>query len=261
MLATTIIVLREMLEVCLIVGMLFAALKTIENKRKIFFLGIGGGILLSIILALSFYKITNLFSGNGQEIISITILSLSIICIGLTILWIKNYVQSLSKKITNATQQKGVYPIIIVIALAITREGVELTLFLHGVAASGASGVELFSGFILGSLIGSILGILMYTGLLKFPTKYFFKIINVMLALLAAGMSTQLANYFTSTDLIDKLSGSVWNSSWLLSDASLMGKILHGLVGYQSNPTQLQLVFYITTLLIMLTMLKRSSKK
>lgn len=261
MLATIIIVLREILEICLSVGVVFAALKAFPNKWRLLFSGIGAGIGMSIVLALAFYKISNLFNGNGQEILNIIILSSSIICIALTMLWINRSVQELHKKVAIAKVQESCLPIILVISLAIAREGAELTLFIHGVAASGTGTAELISGFIVGSIIGTTLGALMYAGLLKIPARYFFKTINVMLALLAAGMSSQLANYLTAANIIDKLSTTLWNSSWLISDESLLGRILHGLVGYYSAPSQLQVVFYFSTLLAILLIMKCNSRK
>jgi high-affinity iron transporter len=261
MLATAVIVLREMLEICLIVGMLFAALKTLPNRLKLLSIGVISGIIISITLALSFYKISNLFGGDGQEILNITILSLSIFFLALTILWINKNAKNLNNKITKASIENEAFPIIVIITLAIAREGAELTLFLHGILASGTKIIELLIGSLLGFIIGTSLGFLIYVGLLKISIKYFFRIINIMLALLAAGLSSQLANYLNSIDIIEKFSSTMWNSSWLLSNESILGKILHGLIGYNSNPTQLQVIFYVSTLFLMLFLIKIGNKK
>ncbi len=261
MLATTVIVLREMLEICLIVGMLFAALKALPNRIKLLSIGIISGIITSIILALSFYKISNLFDGDGQEIVNITIISLSIIFLALTILWINKNAKTLHNKITKASIETKAFPIIVIIALAIAREGAELTLFLHGILASGTKIIELLIGSLLGFIIGTILGYLIYAGLLKISAKYFFRTINIMLALLAAGLSSQLANYLNAIDIIEKFSSTMWNISSILTNESILGKILHGLVGYHSNPSQLQVIFYIGTLFFMLFLIKIGNKK
>ena len=255
MLATAIIILREMIEICLIIGMIFAALKTLPNRFKLLTYGVTGGLFLSITLALSFYKVSNLFDGEGQEIVNITILTLSIIFLALTVLWVNKHSFELLNKITEATITKENLPIIFIIILAITREGAEITLFLHGIIASGAKTIDLIIGSLIGFISGIALGILIYKGLLRISTKYFFKTINVMLALLAAGMSSQLANYLNSIDLIEGFSSTIWNSSWLLTNESIMGKILHGLTGYISNPSELQVIFYISTLVIMIILI------
>ena len=86
MLATAIIVFREMLEICLILGIISAALDNLKNKNLLLLSGIIGGVCLSIIFALAMTYINGLFDGNGQEILKIMILTTSIIFINLTII-------------------------------------------------------------------------------------------------------------------------------------------------------------------------------
>jgi high-affinity iron transporter len=40
----------------------------------------------------------------------------------------------------------------------------------------------------------------------------------------------------------------VWDSGWLLSDASIPGKALHTLIGYTDQPTAMQLIVYLAIL-------------
>jgi len=42
----------------------------------------------------------------------------------------------------------------------------------------------------------------------------------------------------------------LWDTSWLLSDQSLVGRVLHTLIGYTAQPAGIQLVFYVATLLM-----------
>jgi high-affinity iron transporter len=42
----------------------------------------------------------------------------------------------------------------------------------------------------------------------------------------------------------------------LLSDGSLVGKLLHTLIGYTERPTELQLIIYIATLLAMFVLMR-----
>lgn len=266
MLAATVIVLREILEICLIVGVVSAALNNVKHKKGMLLAGIAGGVICSIILALTLQKISNSFDGNGQEFLNIAILTASILCIGFTVLWINTQSKALHKRITDAHQkliekQINIIPVILVITLAISREGAELTLFLHGISAAGTYRTDLILGIILGSFFGVGLGSLLYWKLLNISPKYFFKTINVMLILLAAGMASQLANYISSADIISRFSRTLWDSSWLISEESIIGKLLHGLVGYSSRPTGLQLIFYSLTIIIFSLALFRKKKK
>ena len=49
-------------------------------------------------------------------------------------------------------------------------------------------------------------------------------------------------------DLLPALGNAVWNTSWLLTESSVPGKVLHALIGYVSRPAGIQVLFYVTTL-------------
>jgi high-affinity iron transporter len=42
----------------------------------------------------------------------------------------------------------------------------------------------------------------------------------------------------------------MWDTSFLLSEQSLAGRVLHTLIGYTAQPAGIQLVFYLATLLV-----------
>ncbi len=49
---------------------------------------------------------------------------------------------------------------------------------------------------------------------------------------------------------------TVWNTSAIVSDNSLIGRVLHTLLGYTDRPTQLQLLVYIVTLAVIFGLMK-----
>ena len=52
------------------------------------------------------------------------------------------------------------------------------------------------------------------------------------------------------------LDRTVWDTSWLLSEGSLLGKLLHTLIGYTERPTELQFLAYIGTLFAMFLLMR-----
>jgi high-affinity iron transporter len=68
--------------------------------------------------------------------------------------------------------------------------------------------------------------------------------------LLAAGMASQAAAFLVQADLLPALGPSLWDTSFILSDDGLPGRVLHTLIGYTAQPTGIQLVFYLATLLL-----------
>src|SRR5205085_10934600 len=71
-----------------------------------------------------------------------------------------------------------------------------------------------------------------------------------LVLLLAAGMASQAASFLMQADLLPPLGLDLWDTSFLLSEQSLPGRVLHTLIGYTAQPAGVQLVFYLATLLV-----------
>jgi high-affinity iron transporter len=131
----------------------------------------------------------------------------------------------------------------------VLREGFELVLFLYGVIAAGGSTTL---GIVSGSAIGLVLAIsvcfLTYFGLLNIPSRYLFSVTSIMIAFLAAGMAAQAIAFLEQANVVTALDSVVWDTSWILTDTSIVGRALHTLVGYSDQPTAMQLVVYLITL-------------
>ena len=57
-----------------------------------------------------------------------------------------------------------------------------------------------------------------------------------------------MARYLIQADWLPSLVEPLWDTSAILSGDSLLGRILHALVGYEPNPSGMQMVFYVITL-------------
>ena len=97
---------------------------------------------------------------------------------------------------------------------------------------------------------------LLYRGLLTIPMRHFFSVTNWLIALLAAGMAGQAAAVLASADIIPAWGERIWNTSFLLSDDSWLGRALHALVGYSAMPSGVQIVAYVA-ILALITLLSK----
>jgi high-affinity iron transporter len=137
----------------------------------------------------------------------------------------------------------------IVVGVAVLREGVEVVLFLYGIAlAEGGSNFGLLAGGVAGLMLGILVCLLTYLGLLSIPGRYLFGATSLLLAFLAAGMAAQATAFLEQANVVTALGEIVWDSSWILSDRNLIGRALHTLIGYTDRPTGMQLVVYAATL-------------
>lgn len=256
MLASLLLVFREVLEAALIIGIVAAATRGVAGRGR----WIGGGMALGIagatIVAAGAGWIANALSGAGQEWFNATVLLAAVAMIGWHVVWMARHgrelaahMQSVGKAVESGT--RPMTALMAVVAIAVLREGSELVLFGYGLLASGSSALALSTGAMLGLLAGAALGVGLYFGLLKIPVRHFFRATNGLLVLLAAGMAASAAGFLTQADVLPTWSDPLWNSNWLLTDASLLGRTLHVLIGYTAQPSGMQLLFYVSTLAVL----------
>ena len=124
-------------------------------------------------------------------------------------------------------------------------------LFLYGIAAAGGGGaVAMALGGARGLIAGVAAGAALYLGLARIPLRHLFAVTSWLVLLLAAGLASQGAAFLLQADLLPPLGANLWDTSRLLSDNSLAGRLLHTLIGYTAQPAGIQLVFYLATLLL-----------
>jgi len=260
MISSAIIVFREILEIALVVGIVSSILKGKENKKYILY-GLGGGAFLSLILALLLNNISSFFIGSASDILNAVILLVAIFFIGWTIVWMnvrgRQMVGDIKSKSDEINQGKAPkMAISLIIGSAMVREGAEIVLFLYGLYIGGNSFESISLGFILGFMVAVSVGLLIYIGLIQLSQKYIFKVTSFLLILLAAGMATKIPVFLSSADILDIYSTPLWDSSKVLSEQTIFGQILSGLIGYTHNPSGMQLIFYVSTIVIILLSIK-----
>jgi high-affinity iron transporter len=253
-----IILFRESIEIALLLGTVFAATKNIPNSWKHIVTGILIGLLGSSILAFFTSNISNAFDGFGQEIFNITVLSVSIAMIGWTVVWMKGRAKHLKRdlsEISDLIVQGKVLALTLplMIATFIFREGTEIVLFVYSIlTVETLSLTQLIISIAAGTGTGLIIGVILYLGLTQYSGRRLFKVTSWLFILIAASLSTELANLFNSIGFFTPLSFIIWDSSWLIKDTSIIGHLFNTLIGYQAQPTLLQLLFYLMTIVSIL---------
>lgn len=252
MLGTGLLVFREVLEAALIVSIVAAATRGVRGRGGWIGGGISAGVVGAVIVAFFAGSIAAAVSGIGQELFNASVLLAAVAMIGWHAIWMASHGRELAlqMKDVGSAVQAGSRPLsalLIVVAIAVLREGSEVVLFLYGQAASGAGTGEIAGGMALGIVGGIAVGFLLYFGLLGIPMRYFFSATNWLMLLLAAGLASQAARFLIQADVLPPLGNKVWDSSAILSDHSLVGQALHTLIGYDARPAGMQLLFYAVT--------------
>ena len=255
MIAALIIVFREVFEAGLIVGIVLAVTRTVPHRNQWIGGGVLAGVLAACLVAVFAGALSNLFAGMGQELFNALILTIAVVMLTWHNVWMARHGSELAGELRAAGQavvegSKSLLALAVVVGVAVLREGSEVVLFLYGVVAGSedsALGVAL-GGFI-GLLLGALVCVLTYAGLVRIPTRKLFTVTTVLIALLAAGMAAQAAAFLEKANALTALNNVVWDSAWLLSDSSILGKALHTLIGYTDQPTAMQLAVYLAILL------------
>jgi high-affinity iron transporter len=261
MLGALIIVFREVIEAGLIIGIVMAATRGVVGRGRWIVAGIGGGLLGACIVALFAGAISQAFEGAGQELFNASVLATAVVMLMWHNAWMARHGREIAAEMRSvgAAVSEGAKPLTalaIVVGLAVLREGSEVVLFLYGIMATGTSGSALLAGGLLGIAAGAAFTALTYFGLLAIPNRYIFSVTSWLIALLAAGMAAQSVQYLNNAGLLVALDRTVWNTSWMLSEGSIVGRMLHALIGYTEQPTEMQLLAYIATLFAMFLLMR-----
>ena len=257
MLATAIVMFREVLEAALIIAIVLSASKGIAGRGRWVGAGIGLGLAGAFFVALLAAKVSTAFSGNGQAIMNAAILLSAVLMLSWHIVWMSAHGRELAAQLSavSADVQTGKRPLtalLIVTMAAVMREGSEAVLFLWAIAAGGGQQLPMLLGGAGGVVAGGLVGLLLYRGLLRIPARYFFAVTGWMIMLLAAGLAAQAAGFLNQAGLLPALGNTIWNTSGILSQSSIAGQLLHILVGYVARPSGIELLFYASTLLVIL---------
>lgn len=255
MLASALIVFREVLEAALVLSIVAAATKLVAGRDRWLAFGVAGGILGALVVAAFASQIAEAMEGVGQEIFNAGILLIAVAMLGWHNVWMQQHGRELAARMAAvgnaaATGSQPLYAVALAVGLAVLREGSEVVLFLYGIASGGATFADLVLGGALGLALGGAVGYALYAGLLKLSTRHLFSITSWMILLLAAGMAAGAAKYLAQADLLPALGNTIWDTSWLLKEDSVPGELLHVLVGYVARPSGIQLLFYAGTILL-----------
>ena len=266
------IVLREVLEACLVVGIVLAYLEKSGDKllRPYVWAGAAAGILLSLVVGVTFtviyYRNDNqLFTGKAEYIFEGIAFLFAAALLTWMILWMlamgRKMQQEIEDKVDKALQSESTAQAKIGIAsmvfIQVLREGIETFIFLFGAAGSDGSD-DAWKGIILPGILGLIVGLivayLVFRGLVTLDIQSFFLISSLVLMAFAAGLVShglhelQEADWFGPYDGVeirDWWNAKMWSTKDCCNDkTNEFFAMLRALFGYQDTPSFIELTSY-----------------
>lgn len=235
---SVVIVLREVLEAALMVSVLLAVSRHLRLSSQWLVVALIAGGIGAAAYGRFIIPISELFEGVGQELLNAGLqYAVFAALIGTAFLIARQRDKQIAGESLLATFMA------IAVALAVTREGSEILIYVSGFVQMSdvLSGVAI--GSLAGAAIGFSVGVLFYYLLLAMAPRRAILLSLVLLGLAASGMSAQATGLLVQADWIS-VAGPIWNSSALVAEDSLTGQLLYALIGYEATPSATEAVIY-----------------
>lgn len=255
MFAASLIVFRETLEAALFIGIIAAATRQLPSRGRWLAGGVATGMAGALLLALSAEQVSQWADGIGQDLVNVGILSVALTMLVWHCVWVSTHGREMAmeaRQLGASVQggQRKPWALFVAVAMAVLREGAETVLFVAGAVTGGGpvGAASVLLACALGLVAGAVVGAALYAGLSRIPTQKLFAATNVLIALLAASVASQLARALTQAGLLEHGTAALWDSSSWLAPDSALGAVLHALVGYDARPSAMQIGFYVAVL-------------
>ncbi len=264
MIATFVLFLREGLEASLIVSILFAALRQLDQmgKARAVWIGVGLAVLGSLLGGLALYVFVHEYADTTFQIIFETITYLvAVVLLTTMTFWMQKHSRSMKREITAKAGAAGSgFALGLLAFTTVGREGLESAFFTLAFAFQ-TNAVLLLTGALLGMLSAVGLCVLIYKLGYRLDYRIFFRVMGILLLFFAAGLLSNAVQNMQQLGWLSFGMAPLWNTSHFLSENSVIGDLLHGIIGYAEAPTILQGLFYVTYLLIAGGIFARMTRK
>ena len=263
-----IISLREGVEAALIIAIMLSYLRKTNqiNLRKYVIYGTIVAIVASLGVSIVVGLLWGIFEGPMLTVFEGTIVLIAAILLTTMIVWMWNAGSRVTQEIeesmeSSVLQQSGIGLALLSFSLVV-REGVELSLF--SMALVIQEGIQSYIGIVIGLSLAVILGIGLYKGSLRISLGSLFKWTSIFLILFAAGMIAYGIHELQEAGLLLIGPIEIWNinppllpdgSYPLLHDNGAIGGLAKALLGYNGNPSALEVVAYFAYLMAAFTYL------
>lgn len=251
MLAAALLTLREGLEAALIVSILLSYLDQIGNHKQRWWIwgSVGAAGALSLALAIGLQVVGTGFEGVTEQVFEGLVMLLAVAVLTWMIFWMRyqaRYIkQGLEADMQLAIRKNHHWGLFGIAFLAVFREGVETALFLT--AASFASdGLSTLAGSLLGLAAAIAIGWLIHSGMANLSLRAFFNVTSVVLLIFAAGLFAHGIHELQEAGWIPIFIDRVWDLKPILDDTSTAGSLLRTLVGYNDDPSLLEVIGYVS---------------
>ncbi|MHB8917821.1 MAG: FTR1 family iron permease [Desulfocucumaceae bacterium] len=244
--ASFFITLREGLEAALIIGIILGYLhKTGQGQfNRQVYLGAAGAVLASVLTAAAFESLLGGFEMH-EELFEGIFMLLAVGMLTPMIIWMHNNSRSiksnLERQVRSAVAGSQIFGLAAISFLSVYREGVETVLFMKAAALNGGSWPAMAGGT-LGILAAVVLAVLIFRGTARLNLGTFFRVTGIILVFFAAGLTAHGIHELQEAGVLPVLIEHLWNTNGIINEKGLAGSFLKSLVGYNGDPSLLEVI-------------------
>ncbi len=252
--------LREGLEASIVVMILVAFLVKSDRRDalKWVWLGVGAAIAMTVAVFLVIQFGENTVTGLAAEAIAGVASLIAVVIVTTMVLWMKKAAAGMSGQLKTEMAQAletGALAVVTLSFLAVGREGVETALFMVGYAE--AETLWPLFGLIVGVLVAAAIAYGMYRGAVRLDLGKFFKYTGTFLILVAAGILSYGIGALQTVGWLPGLSSKAFDITSWFNWSSWYGEAIQGIFNINPTPTVLQLVCWLTYIVVVLALFLR----
>ncbi len=247
--ATFVVTLREAFEAALILGIVYTYLAKIGGRRYYYYATVGAALggVASVALGVGVTVFSGPLLDLGPDVLGAAVIFLAAALLTWHGWWMRRHATAikgdLQRRIDEAQAGRRLWIIGLIAFTGVFREGAETVLFLWGLVAQTASGWSAIVGGVLGVAAAAGLGYAIFRGGARLSVTRFFALTSVLLLFISAGLVSAGVGKLQGLGVLPA-ADALWDTSALLSDESLPGTLLRGLLGYRARPSTLEVAAY-----------------
>ena len=251
------IMLREGLEMALIVAIILAYLRKIgrPDDARLVWYGTLAASGIAIAAGVLIFMLVGDLSGRTEQIVEGTVALAAAGVLTWMVFWMRAQARtiksSLQHRVDAALASGSMLALAGIAFFAILREGLETALLLLGSAVGAHASVAEFAGGVAGLAIAVGLGYLIYTGSRKIDLRSFFTVTGILVLFFAAGLLARGVHEFQEAGFVGSLNAHVWNlrAAWLSPDGGWTGRFLESMFGWNPSPSVEMIAVYLAYLM------------
>ena len=173
------------------------------------------------------------------------------------IVWMRRHAQRLAHELrisaASALAEGSTIALVVMASFAVIREGLETAVFMLAAFQSSTNPTAAGLGALLGVVVAALIGWGIYSGGVRINLARFFRLTGIVLVLVAAGLLAGAMHTAHEAGWLNVGQEQALDLSWLVVPGTWSASLLTGMLGWQPQPTVIEVGVYVAFAVLMTT--------